>query len=154
MNRANLKHQIATLRSVEERDKGQDHGHFSMGTWVNNTYSTPIPTFEECGTVACAFGWESLTLYAHNRGLKIGLDWVPRFKRKWGGTGAAARYFDIPVDIANNLFLPDDYEDEAAERYGEITPQDVIDRIELLLAIGEADYLDAIHGEENDWSET
>lgn len=161
MNRKNLLHLIETLQKVQALDTTQDHRHFDMSVWAvaqRNEEGVLVqakPGFNECGTSACALGWEALTPYANRRGLHLryGLD-EPVFKDVAFGIAAAVGYFDLPFAICCSLFLPHDYTEDLPLDGGEthciigrnssITPQDVIDRITVLLAIGEQDYLDAI----------
>lgn len=147
MNRANLLHQIETLRRVQQLDSKQGHPHFDMNMWARGeNWGKADP--RECGTVACALGWEAMTFYANKRGLKLGDNNEPMLGKIYG-TFAAAHYFDLNETTCNNLFMPYDYERENGS-HREITPQDVIDRITLLLGIGERDYLYSIHLDDMD----
>lgn len=148
MNCENLLHLVETLQLVQERDAKQGHSHFDMGTWAETygkwskdgqTYTPPPkPSFNNCGTVACALGWEAMTRYANKRGLRL-LSGTPVFDDDLG-VYAAVQYFSLHARICDHLFLPQFYMWEQQDS-PKITPQDVIDRVTLLLAIGEKDFL-------------
>jgi hypothetical protein len=137
MNKKRLEHLIETLENVKKRDKKDDHKHFDMSVWRGDDPEKEV----DCGTTACALGWEATTPYARSRGLKLignNMDGVyPSFKRRgstveYSGFDAAAVYFDISHDMAEALFDPDSYGD----RYEDITPKHVIKRVKYFLKGG------------------
>lgn len=116
-----LLHLITVLQNVEATG-----ANFNMGTWLYQN---------ECGTTACAFGWAALDPVFRAQGLttkRREINWtpitmlVPTFDGATGYT-AAARFFEIPYNDAYTVFRPREFMDNT-------DPQDVIDRINRLLA--------------------
>lgn len=129
MNVENLLHIIETLQEVQRRDVEQEHSHFKMAYWISSEYVQEV----DCNTIACALGWESLTPYAHDRGLRMTFS-EPIFVNEfghWYGFSAGARYCDISKRTSMLLFEGGRYKEQS------VKPEDVIARIQHLIAVGE-----------------
>lgn len=101
-----------------------------------------ITSKEQCRTAACALGEACLIPSFQKAGLRLESDgeqggddtfFTPRFGRH-EGTVAGAKFFDISVNQAHWLFIPDQYTDRYGNILDKITPKMVSRRIDKLVA--------------------
>ncbi len=143
-----------------ERVKQEIPQKFSLCTWAMLRFdeqrdlnkelsltkkSIPI-RINGCGTTACALGHIASDPYAIERGLTLMVlaapfgDIAPQYKNEIG-FGAGMGYLGIEKLTAELLFDPDEYEDEKDWR----KPQAVIDRLQLLLDVGEDSFQEMLY---------
>ena len=152
MNLERLQHQIDILRSVAAAEK-----QFDMSQWLD-------VSSHGCGSSACAFGYACLDPAFQAQGLRLEFEHrypnedigearrftvasvadfnlvrnrLGRFDPVFGDYNsfdAAAVFYGITVSAATFLFDPDTY--TGPSRYGAITPEDVIERINVVIERG------------------
>lgn len=120
---------------------------FDLGVWIVGAKDNG-KKFEQliggCGTSACAIGWACTDAYFNKQGLHYHIDeddleearlgeikfedvnGFPVFEGK-KGFYAVCKFFDIPYNISEWLFLEEYYE------FDKIKPKDVIDKIDIYM---------------------
>ena len=152
MNRERLNHQIEILRAVAAQALP-----FDMDSWVGGDG-------EACGTAACAFGYACLDPAFQAEGLKLTfwhryhnpesseprtiilttiedynatrqmLDCMTWPIKTMAGSAPLRTFYDISLDAAEYLFDPGCYRDEDDEMRNGVMPDEVIGRIESVMA--------------------
>ena len=119
MNVERLKELTKLLSTIPETN-------FDLSAWVgsggSNILNIDKQSLIDCGTVCCAVGWAC----SHPPFVKQGLHWdscdYPAYQDS-SAWDAVEAFFEIPLEVAEYLFLMDSY------NIANIRPQDVIDRI-------------------------
>ena len=117
MNVERLKELTKLLSTIPETN-------FDLDAWSGgeNLIGVEQQNLIECGTVCCAVGWAC----SHPPFIEQGLHWgkydYPKYQDSIAWDAVEA-FFEIPLEIAEYLFLTDSY------NIANIKPQDVIERI-------------------------
>jgi hypothetical protein len=147
---------LQRLRDLLVADKNNPQGSkFDLDRWawpadvpVPTDNVTPLYPYREevlpkvdCGTYACAIGLAILSGIFEKEGLKAnfidnifnpgegGFAIVPSFDG-WSGYHATQRFFNLSFNDTLHLFHPDRYD----TKYGAAAEQEVIDRIDRIIA--------------------
>lgn len=140
MSKRRLLELIRVLRNVEAQiEDAKKHGRkspFRMNNWcqVLTDYNEAV-----CGTAACAAGHAASDGWFRSSGLRLEVSrWrglVPKFSIEFRGASdeaAVRRFFGLSVDDTEDVFFPMSYEARGILSE-DITPQHVIDRVNILL---------------------
>lgn len=149
-------YQWERLKEFKKYLKSIDKEKFNMSTW-NEPKEDNL-----CGTSACALGWACVNPKFNKEGLKFKLHngskiWAyPVFKTKgkvFEQVEAGSKFFGIPKEVANSLFLPEYYSSND-EEWDDITLEEVIERVDHLLTLNiEEIETSMVNLQEKAWSE-
>lgn len=138
MNKRRLLAAAEFLRNL----KLPNDAEFDMGTWGRHP-DDHKPKLNDCGTVACAWGWIAQSPAAQRAGVKVRWAKLPRsdeyeivritFGRKTDPLESAMKYFGIDGEQASDLFLSWRYPLSLRTQPGGIRPEDVAARMVKLV---------------------
>ena len=121
---------LLRARAIMERVRDQQKP-FDLADWFEHPFDRP----DDCNTAACFFGWCCRDKQFQSEGLTVVLG-MPEFRagpanrrRKYVGLPACMHFFEISEFRTRFLTLP-----EAYYRGVKVTPQDVIEHLDLILA--------------------
>lgn len=134
MNEQNVKAAIAVMERVRDRGDKLD-----MTEWQNVDDSGHFFENEadvrQCGTACCFAGWLAVSPEFQSQGGETINSGCPRYERT-NGTTAIAKFLNISYELASVLCATDIFgfqEFYAVDSIGDITPQMVIDKLNLIL---------------------
>lgn len=139
-----LQNVIRVMKAVQVHDELR--AKFNINSWFRShprevfrprPHSLSEMQATQCGTTACAVGYCTLDAYFQERGLKLGETgiYISDGLRARAGYGAVTFFFDIKWGTAEILFSALGYHKLSTA----ITPQDVIDMIEVFLTFEDED---------------
>lgn len=122
-------HKNRLLKLVKLLRSKKVANHFNLDDWANKELGELTSKKVSCGTEACAVGWACTIPSFRKAGLKlVGITdelIQPIFKHSNGMT-AAADFFGMTYEEANELFHPDGYEHDWDRP---VTPKEVANKI-------------------------
>lgn len=142
MNREHIKTAIKVMERVRDRN-----APFTMRNWQINTTNESLgyqlvdteDIAHACGTACCFAGWLALSPEFQQEGGSVNVIGSPSWKGEHG-SAALASYLDVPWILAEDIAAMDafrGYSDAYGKYVYEITPQDVIDKLNQLLELKE-----------------
>lgn len=151
MRRDMLEHAVVKLRDLQRRiDQHETKLRFDLDYWWDEDPDDD----GSCGTAGCFIGWAAHEKWFDAFGLKLDLvrtmetksNFVPRintepFRHLYAGCRLLSEVFSLErLETIEQIILAENY--DHTDRALGATPDDVADRIEELLSLGETEFLE------------